>query len=385
MNYSCLITLNEKSIENNVRFLQKKLGSKVVLSAVVKANAYGHGIEPMVPLLSKYGVKHFSCFYYSEACRIKQVLSAPSTILIMGYIPGNKLVDAIRSGFEYFVFSMERLHETIQVCKEFQLKAKIHLEMETGMNRSGIDQSKLPELIELLKENREYIDLVGFCTHLAGAESISNHTRIQRQVKNYFKFLSSLQKEGIEPKIRHMANSAAAFVYPKTRLDMVRIGIMLYGFWSSAEVFVQYLARRVHKTDPLKRILGWKSQIMAIKKVKAGEFVSYGLSYLAQEDVVTALIPVGYSSGYSRSLSNRGKVLVQGQICNVIGLVNMNMIILDITGLDQCSVGDEVVIIGKQGEREIKVSAFSDSTNRLNYEVLTLLSPEIPRKVLFLS
>src|SRR5690606_30144669 len=147
------------------------------------------------------------------------------------------------------------------------------------------------------------------------------------------------------------------------------------------EVYIQHLSKRRIKVDPLKRILSWKSQIMALKNIKSGEFVSYGMSYLAQTDIKTALIPIGYSSGYSRSLSNKGWVLIHGQLCSVIGYVNMNMIIADISNVTEVAIGDEVVIIGKQDNLEIKVSAFSDRSSQLNYEVLTRLPQNIKRIV----
>jgi len=137
-----------------------------------------------------------------------------------------------------------------------------------------------------------------------------------------------------------------------------------------------------NKTNPLKRILGWTSQIMAIKEVKSGEFIGYGISYLAQTNITTAIVPVGYSLGYSRSLSNKGRVLIRGHRCSVIGVVNMNMIIIDITNVKNAVVGDQVVLIGKQGKLEIKVSAFGDLSNELNYEVLAHLSENITRNVI---
>ncbi len=194
--------------------------------------------------------------------------------------------------------------------------------------------------------------------------------------------LSVLETNDIKPKYKHVANSAASFVYPKARMDMVRIGIMLYGFWSSSEVFIQYINNKKNKIDPLNRILGWESQIMSIKEVKTGEFIGYGISYLAQTDMKTALIPIGYSSGYNRSLSNKGRVLISGQRCSVIGVVNMNMIIAGITNIPNVKLGDQVVIIGKQDRLEIKVTAFSDISNELNYEVLAHLSGLIKRTII---
>ena len=379
---SSIITLSENSVKNNISFLRTKFGDKVKISAVVKANAYGHGIEQIVPVFEKYGINHFSVFYYSEAIRVYNCLSKPRSIMVMGWLSDEDIRDAIEKGIEFFVFSIERLNTAIKLAKELNLKSKIHLETETGMNRSGLDFKELDCAIDIIKKNISYIEIAGFCTHLAGAESISNHPRIQKQLKKYHKMLTILESNDIIPKFKHVANSAASFIYPKARMDMVRIGIMLYGFWSSTEVFIQYINNKVNKTNPLERILSWKSQIMAVKEVKSGEFVSYGISYLAQTTIKTALIPIGYASGYNRSLSNKGIIIIQGQRCSVIGVVNMNMIIADITNVPDAKVRDEVIIIGKQGDLEIKVSAFSDISDQLNYEVLAHLSESIKRIVI---
>jgi len=378
---SSIITLNEKSVKNNISFLRSKFGDKVKISAVVKANAYGHGIEQIVPVFEKYGIDHFSVFYYNEAVRVYNCLSKPRSIMIMGWLADENIKDSIEKGIEFFVFSVERINTAIKFARELNLKAKIHLEAETGMNRSGLDLKELGCAIQIIKENLSYIEIAGFCTHLAGAESISNYFRIQNQLQKYYDMLANLVANDLSPKYKHVANSAAAFVYPEARLDLVRVGIMLYGFWSSAEVFIQFANNQNSRVDPLKRILGWRSQIMAIKEVKSGEFVGYGISYLAQTNITTAVVPVGYSLGYSRSLSNKGRVLIRGHRCSVIGIVNMNMMIIDITNVKSVEVGDEVVLIGKQGKLEIKVSAFSDLSEELNYEILAHLSESIPRIV----
>jgi alanine racemase len=382
MNTSSLITLNEKSVQNNIRFLKRKLGRDVVLSSVVKANAYGHGIEQIVPLFEKEGIDHFSVFDYREAGRVYHSLSKPAVIMITGWFSDENMNDVLRKGFEFYVFNLERLQVALNHAKKCRLKAKIHLEVETGMNRSGLNMDQLEHAISLIKTHAQYFEVVGFCTHLAGAESISNHLRIQKQLKKYHRMLALLSGQGIIPRYRHVANSAAAFVYPKTRMDLVRLGIMQYGFWPSTETFIHYISNKSGKSDPLERILGWESRIMSVKEVRTGEFIGYGIYFLAQSDIRTALIPIGYSSGYGRSLSNKGRVLIRGQRCSVIGLVNMNMIIADITNVPDAQVGDEVILIGKQGSLEIKVSAFSDISEQLNYEVLTHLSENIERRIL---
>ncbi|MBN2616180.1 MAG: alanine racemase [Bacteroidales bacterium] len=381
MNRSSEITLSEKAVENNIEFLKKKLGPGVKISSVVKANAYGHGIEQVVPLFEKYGINHFAVFDYTEAERVCKSMSEECSVMIMGWIPNDRMKEVLEKGFEFFVFNLERLRLALKTARTLHLKARIHLEAETGMNRTGLNRQNLKQAIELINNNRNYFEVMGFCTHLAGAESISNHLRIQKQLKQYHKMLEQLKENNIHPKYRHVANSAAAFVYPKTRMDLVRIGIMQYGFWPSMETFIHYINAKPDKSDPLERIMSWHSKVMSVKEVKTGEFIGYGITFQAQTDTLTALIPVGYSSGFSRSLSNRGRVLIHGQRCRVIGLVNMNMIVADITHVENVQVGDEVVIIGKQGELEIKVTAFSDISDQLNYEVLAHLSQKIVRYV----
>lgn len=377
-----IITLNENSVQHNITFLRKKLGNKVKISAVVKANAYGHGIEQIIPLFEKNGIDHYSVFYYSEAIRVFKCVSKPSTIMVMGWLNDENIREAIQKNIEFFVFNIERLNVAIKYAKELNLKARIHLEAETGMNRSGLNIDELNKAIDIIKENIEFIEISGFCTHLAGAESVSNHLRIQNQLKKYKKMLATIKLNNLNPTYKHVANSAASIVYPKTKMDLVRIGIMLYGFWSSTEVFIHYLNSNHDKLDPLKRILRWNSQIMSIKEVKSGEFVGYGISYQAQSDITTAVVPVGYSLGYSRSLSNKGHVLIRGCRCNVIGVVNMNMMIIDISNVSNPKVGEEVVLIGKQGNLEIKVSAFGELSNELNYEILAHLPETINRTVI---
>jgi len=382
MNNASVITLREKAVHNNISWLKNNLGDKIRISSVVKANAYGHGIEQIVPLFEREGIDHFSVFDFYEAVRVKNSVKEFSDVVIMGWIADENLKEAINSGFEFFVFTVERLHLAKKYAEELDLKAKIHIEVETGMNRSGLNKRQLNAAIRYIKENEKYFKVVGFCTHLAGAESIANHYRIQTQLRQYHRMLTVLEKNDIVPLYKHVANSAAAFVYPETRMDLVRVGIMQYGFWSSMETFIHYTRNRNKKTDPLQRILGWKSKIMSIKEVRTGDFIGYGISFLVQSDIKTALVPIGYSCGYSRSLSNKGRVLVHGQRCGIIGLVNMNMVIVDITTVENVKIGDEVVIIGQQDNLEIKVSAFSNISDQLNYEILAHMPGNIERKVI---
>lgn len=376
-----IIEISENAIIGNIRFLQQQFGDKVLISSVVKSNAYGHGVEAYAPIAEKAGIDHFSVFSACEARELKGIISSNSTIMIMGWMVDEDIEWAVKNDAEFFVFDLLRLNSAVRIAAEAGKPALIHLEMETGMNRTGMKFKDLKKAADTVLKNSRLFRLKGLCTHLAGAESIANHVRIQRQLSRFGRLCKWFEQNGLVPEYRHVASSAAAMTYPAARFDMVRMGILQYGYWPSAETFIHFISRRKDKTDPLNRVISWKSRVMVTKKVRRGEFVSYGTIYLAQEDKRIAIIPVGYSHGYSRSLSNLGRVLIKGQRVGVIGLVNMNMLIADITKLPEVVTGDEVVLIGAQGDLAISVASFSEFSNQLNYELLTRLPGSTPRRV----
>lgn len=378
---SSTIEISKSALKNNLEFLRNMIGNDCRLSSVVKGNAYGHGLSNYIELAEQLGVDHFSVFSAEEAEQCSKSLKNKCDIMIMGFIDEYDLEWAISEGIQFFVFDLQRLESALEIAKKLNKPARIHIELDTGMNRTGYTFKDLGNVEKLLTKNNGHAVVEGVCTHLAGAESIANHVRVQQQLKNFSRFEKWLTSHSIEYNMRHAACSAAATSYPKTRMDLARIGIMQYGFWPSKETLITYMNKNSITTDPLKQIMSWKSRVMSLHRVNSGEFVGYGTSYLAENDMLIAIIPVGYSQGYSRSLSNQGRVLVQGQRMSVIGLVNMNMLIIDVTNLQNVNIDDEVVLIGKQGEMGISVSSFSEYSNQLNYEMLTRIPERIPRKV----
>ena len=186
-------------------------------------------------------------------------------------------------------------------------------------------------------------------------------------------------RTGLKPMYQHAACSAAVMNYPETIGNMVRVGIMQYGFWPNDETFIRFNGEKEKNSRILKRLIRWKSSVMSVKTVKKGDFVGYGTSYLTHREIKVAVVPVGYSHGYSRNLSNTGKVLIRGTEAPVIGIVNMNAITVDVTNIDGVEKGDEVVLIGTQKNKSISVVSFSEMSNQLNYEMLTRLAMDIPR------
>lgn len=382
MHRNSIIEINKKAYQNNLAFLKKMLGKKVIFSSVVKGNAYGHGIKEFVTMAHQSSVNHFSVFDVEEAKIVFETLGNKVTIMIMGFVADDDLPWVIENGIQFFVFERYRLASATKTAKKLKLKAKIHIEIETGMNRTGFSKKELSRLAKYLIKETKHLDFVGICTHYAGAESISNYYRIENQIERFNEAIEIFKSHGIEAKIKHTACSAASMMFPETQMDLVRIGILQYGLWPSPEVLVTYLNSKKKKIDPLQRVISWKSEIMNVKRVKSGEFIGYGTSYMAKENMKIATIPLGYSHGYSRSLSNQGRVLIQGKRCAVIGTINMNMLSIDISEIEHVKKGDEVVLIGNQGELSITVSSFRELNNLLNYEFLSRISKSIPRKII---
>jgi alanine racemase len=376
------IEISRNAVHNNVKFLKSYFGEKVRLSPVIKGNAYGHGIEIMVPLFEEAGIDFFSVFSSGEARRASSVISEGSRIMIMGYTNPDDLDWVMDNDIEFYVSSLHFFRIVYQKACSSNKQAKIHLDLETGMYRTGLTKPELDEIIRIMGTNCQFVYIKGITTHLAGAESIANYLRINKQIKLFHKRLRYIEKKGITYDIKHTASSAASMSYPKSRMDLVRAGIISYGYWPTRETFMQYLNGKPDKADPLMRAISWKSFIMTLKNVPQGEFVGYGYNYQAQSNMQIALVPVGYSNGYSRQLSNNGHVLVRDQRADVIGAVNMNMIVINTSEIDPIEIDDEVILIGTANGHDISVASFAEMNNSMNYELLSRLPESIERKII---
>jgi alanine racemase len=381
--HSSRIELSQKVLRKNITFLKKKLGTHPRLSCVVKANAYGHGIDPMVTMLEKCGVNHFSVASAFEAEEVLDVCSPHSTIMIMGILYDEDIPWAIENGIEFYVFDIERLVTVRDIARSMGKPALVHLEVETGTNRTGMTEMHFPYALSFLRENREEIVFQGLCTHLGGAESLSNKFKMEQQIARYKTYLAECERQEYHPSYRHIACSAAVLAYPETHYDLVRVGVATYGFWPSRDIYFLHLQEVGKEKDaPMGRIITWKTDIMDIKIVPKGDFIGYGTAFQALRDMKIAVLPLGYSNGYPRDLSNRGQVLIRGKRAPIVGLINMNLFMVDVTHIKDVGIGDEVVLLGKQKNNVIKVAAFTDVANLLNNEMLSRLPTAIPRYVM---
>lgn len=377
---SSIIEIDQVALANNVRYIRSLIKEEVVFSSVLKGNAYGHGAPQMVKALQKIDVNHFSVFSSFEAKEVFYAATNDFTIMILGDINEEDENWIVEHSIEFYVFNFERLHVMLKIAKEQSKPINIHIEVETGMHRTGFEKKDWKKVVDFLKKNSTLIHIKGLCTHFAGAESIANYKRVQDQRKLFKKAITFFKKHAIYPERIHCSCSAAVLSFPENNFDMVRIGILQYGLWPSKEVYISNFVKKKHAHDPLQPILSWKSYVMDIKPIKKGNYIGYGNSFLAETDMIVASVPVGYGYGYSRSLSNQGRVIVKHNRLSIVGIINMNMLLIDITAAHgSININDEVILIGKNDALEITVSSFGNLSDQLNYEVLSRIDKDIPR------
>ncbi|WBL43523.1 alanine racemase [Algoriphagus halophytocola] len=380
--HSSRIELSQSSLTNNINFIKKKIGNGVKISSVVKANAYGHGIGEFVKMAEKAGIRHFATASAFEAEEVLAAKSESCDVMIMGILYDEDIDWAIENGIEFYVFNYARLPLVLESAKRMGKQAKVHIEVETGANRTGMTKGEFPATLSFLKKHAKEIAFKGLCTHFGGAESLSNQFKITMQHERYKNFLKQCKQKKVYPEIRHIACSAAALAYPETVYDMVRIGVAQYGFWPSPDCYYMHLQQIGKQSDSaLKRIFTWKTDVMDVRDVNAGEFIGYGTSYQASQNMKVAVMPLGYSNGYPRAQSNSGHVLIKGKKVQIVGLINMNLFMVDVSHIPDVQVGDEVVLVGRQNNNTINISSFSQVTQLLNNEMLSRLPAAIPRKI----
>lgn len=377
--HSSRIELSQSALKSNFTFLRKQIGNGVRISSVVKANAYGHGIHEFVPMAEKCGVDHFAVASSFEAEEVLEVCRDTSRIMIMGILYDEDVAWAVEHDIECYVFYYERLPLLIESAKKLGKKAHIHLEVETGANRTGMDKREFSKCLTLMKKHSDHVEFEGLCTHFGGAETFAARFKIDKQFDRFKEYYQICKRRNYLPKYRHLGSSAAALSFPQARYEMVRLGVAQYGFWPSPDVYFDYLNRTGKRKVGLKRIFTWKTDVMDVRPVKAGEFIGYGTAYQATHDMTVAVMPLGYSNGYPRGSSNRGKVLIHGKKAPITGLVNMNLFMVDISHIPNVKIGDEVVLVGRQGNNKIGVASFTETTHLLNQEMMSRLPSAIPR------
>lgn len=348
----------------------------------VKANAYGHGLKEVAPLVLEAGADWLGVDNLAEAMQLKENgITAP--IYIMGHIPPNELEIAVREGFHFVVYRIETLDKLKEVTHKLNLPAYTHLKLETGTNRQGAMETDLAKLIELYKDE-VLIVLEGVATHYANIEDTTDHSYAAAQTERFFGMINTIENAGLKPKYRHCANSAATILFPQTHGNFVRPGIATYGLWPSRETQISYRSR--HKAEgeedlELKPVLSWKTRVAAVKNIPADSSIGYGCTFTTTRDSSIVILPVGYSDGIRRSQSDKGHVLINGKRAPIRGRVMMNMCVADVTDIPDVHPEDEVVILGEQGDQRITAEQIGELQGTINYEVVTQINPLIERRV----
>jgi alanine racemase len=360
--------VNLDAICLNVSRVIDKVGKAVSVMAIVKTDAYGHGAVPVAKALCEAGVDSFGVATVEEALQLRRNgISSP--ILILGYVFPEDYEKVIKNDIMHAVFRYENAVELSKKAVQMGKTAKIHIAVDTGMGRIGFQPND--ESIEEIKKISllENIEINGIFTHFACADE-KDKVSCNAQKQLYLGFLEKIAANGIKIPVRHMDNSAGIIDYNSDFLDMVRVGIMTYGLYPSEEV-----NKAGFRLDPALEII---SRVTFVKKVPAGFKVSYGSTYTTDKDTEIATVSIGYGDGYPRSLSNKGRVLINGKFAKIIGRVCMDQMMVDVTGMG-VKQGDRVVVVGKDGENFISVEEVADTSGSFNYEFCCCINMRVPR------
>jgi len=358
------IEIDTERLHENVRLFRRLLGSGTKLMAVVKANAYGHGAGLIAPLL-RNDVDWFGVDSLDEAEELSSVgVSEP--ILIMGHTEPADAERVVSEGFRQVLFRRDVAEALSKAAKKRKRPAIVHLKVETGLNRLGVE----PRNVEGLIEGLEGLEVEGVYTHFADVEDPES-TFYQNQIERLREAVATLPG----PLVVHASPTAGALLHPESSLALARVGIGIYGIWPSPET-----RRAAEGLGVLSPVLTWKSRLVQVKTVPPGGTVGYDVTYRASTERRIAVVPVGYYDGFDRRLSNRGRVLVGGKRAPVVGRVAMNMFMADVTEVD-VREGDEVVLIGDQGKETITADDLAETIGTIAYEVLARLSPRLPRRL----
>lgn len=360
--------INLSHLAYNVRSFRDFLPDNVKLMAVVKADAYGHGAYEVSEVALQEGASMLGVASLEEGAELRQK-GIKSPVLILGCTDLQQNLSLLKMELTPTVFSWEAAQSLSQQAQALGKRATIHVKIDTGMGRLGLTEPR--EALNFLERVAALpgIILEGVYTHFATADE-KDKSFARQQLRLFKNILNACKERGIHIPLKHAANSAAALELPEAHLDMVRIGIGLYGYYPSREI------KREIKLLP---VMSLKSRVVHLKRVSAGTPISYGRTYFAPKDTTIATVPLGYGDGYNRLFSNKGFMLVRGQKAPIAGRVCMDHTMLDIGNIPFVQVGDEVVAFGRQGQQEFNVDDAAEQLGTISYEVLCNIGSRVPR------
>jgi alanine racemase len=349
------------AIGHNLRVVQEAAAGRRIL-AVVKADAYGHGVVPVARRLQTEGVDGFGVALAEEGIELREA-GIDRAILVLNGINGGAHREIIAAGLTPVVYEISEARAFDLVSGSRPID--VHLKVDTGMGRLGVP---LGELSDFLRELRRFpsIRIAGLMTHLSTADA--DPLYVAEQLAGFAEARGLVRRFGHEPSVLHVANSAALFRHPESHFDWVRAGLALYGYPGSDTI-----------DAPLRPALRWRTEVLRVRTLQAGESVGYGRSFRAPVETRLATIPVGYGDGLLRSASNRGHVLIGGVRCPIVGNIAMDLTTVDVSGVSRVAIGDEVLLLGEQGGSVLDARDLAVAAGTIPYEVLTNVSRRVPR------
>ncbi len=356
--YRTYAEISLDNIENNLNELKKKLKKDVLTLAIVKADAYGHGAVGVSKAIQDK-VDYFGIAELMEAVELREA-GVQKPILVLSYTSPYLYETLINNEITQTIFNYDDAVALSRVAVKLGKIARVHIAVDTGMSRIGFFCNT--ESVDIVRRINDLpnIYIEGIFSHYACADCEERETT-QKQTEIFISFIDSLRRNGIEIPIKHLCNSAGILTCPE-QFNMVRMGIVLYGLYPDPCVFDGSVSLK-----PAMKIV---SHVIHVKDVPAGSGVSYGHTYFTKTKTRIATVCIGYADGYSRALSNKGRVLINGEYADIIGRVCMDQLMVDVTNIADVSVGDEVVLLGKDGENEITAEELATLTNTINYEIV---------------
>ena len=368
------IQIDQDALRQNLSALRSLLGSGQQVAAVVKGNAYGHGLTEVVQSVDSQ-VDYFQVDDIDELEALRRLTQRPA--LVLGYVPKGQVQHAIRLGCELAVYDEERLDDIAEAGKSLGTKVKVHLKVDALLGRQGVQPCDAAAIAARLAEYPS-IQLAAAYSHFANIEDTTDLSHAHSQIETFEDCLADLNRRVGRNLDWHESATSGLMVFGGRREGnaIARLGIGLYGLYPSASL------ERSHQHLNLKPVMKWVSHLAQVKSIPARHPVGYGLTYIAHSDLRIGIVPQGYSDGYDRGLSNSGQVLVRGQRCPVIGRIAMNMFAIDLSRCPEAQPEDEVVLLGEQGSEEVTAEEIAQRVGSINYEIVTRVSPLLPRVVI---
>ncbi|GAB4523319.1 MAG: alanine racemase [Anaerolineae bacterium] len=355
------------AVAENVRTIRRLVGPGVQVMGVIKGNAYGHSLTHVARAAVAGGATMVGVACLSEALTLQdEGVTVPK--LILGYTPPWLAEDAVRHYVRLTLFDLETAEALSQAARIAGIPARVHIKIDTGMGRLGVLPEEAVDFVTAVAR-MEGIEIEGLFTHFSTAdEADKSYTRWQ--LRRFQEVLAALDERGIHVPLIHAANSAALLTVPESRFNMVRLGIAMYGLAPSPETPLP---------PGIRPALTWKTIIAQVKTLPPGSYVSYGNTYQTRGYERIAVIPVGYADGFRRAPTHWGEVLVHGKRAPIVGRVCMDQTMINVTHIPEARQGDEVVLIGRQGDDEITVDEVAERFGTINYEVVSTILARVPR------